>query len=86
MKGSSCTPNDRVQFLEWKTVQFEEDFKRAVIRGATAADIIPLNLGVQIVGYKVLEAGDSLYIRNEYTQWIKIEPGNPVIGKTAWLC
>ncbi len=86
MQGSSCMPEDRVQFLEWKTLQFEEDYKRAVIRGAAAADIIPLNLGVQIAGYRVLEAGDSLYIREEYGQWIKIEPGNPLIGKTAWLC
>ncbi len=84
--GLQCSPDERVYFVEWTTIQLEEDYKRAVINGATAADIIQWNQGIQIVGYKLLEAGDSLFVRNIDTQWIKIDPGDPLIGKTAWLC
>jgi hypothetical protein len=84
--GLQCLPGVRAYFLEWTTIQLEEEYKRAVIKGATAADIIQWNQGTQIVGYKVLEAGDSLFVRNIDTQWIKIDPGDPLIGKTAWLC
>ncbi len=84
--GLQCLPSVRAYFLEWTTIQLEEEYKRAVIKGATAADIIQWNQGTQIVGYKVLEAGDSLFVRNIDTQWIKIDPGDPLIGKTAWLC
>jgi hypothetical protein len=85
-EGWSCNPSERVYCQGWTTIQSEEDYKRAVIKGAVAADIIQWNQGTQITGYKVLEAGDSLYIRNVDTQWIKIDPGDPLIGKTAWEC
>ena len=85
-EGWSCNPNERVYCQGWTTIQSEEDYKRAVISGAVAADIIQWNQGIQIVGYKELEAGDSLFIRNIDTQWIKINPGDPLIGKTAWQC
>ena len=84
--GWNCNPSERVYFLEWTTIQLEEEYKKAVINGATAADIIQWNQGMQIVGYKLLEEGDSLFIRYRDTQWIKIESGDPLIGKTAWLC
>jgi len=84
--GNSCSPDERVYFVEWTTIQLEEDYKRAVINGATAADIIQWKQSMQIVGYKLLEAGDSLFVRNVDTQWIKIDPGDPLVGKTAWLC
>jgi len=85
-EGWSCNPNERVYCQGWSTIQSEEDYKRAVIKGAVAADIITLNQGIQITGYKVLEAGDSLYVRNVDIHWIKIAPGDPLIGKTAWEC
>jgi len=86
MQGWSCNANERVYCQGWTTIQSEEDYKRAVIKGAVAADIIQWNLGIQITGYKVLEAGDSLYIRDVETRWVKINPGDPLIGKTAWQC
>jgi hypothetical protein len=85
-EGWSCNANERVYCQGWTTIQSEEDYKRAVISGAVAADIIQWNQGAQIVGYKEFEAGDSLYVRNVDTQWIKIDPGDPLIGKTAWQC
>jgi hypothetical protein len=84
--GWSCNPIERVYVQGWTTIQSEEDYKRAVIKGAVAADIIQWNQGIQITGYKVLEAGDSLYVRDVDTRWIKIGPGDPLIGKTAWQC
>jgi hypothetical protein len=86
MEGCICSPSEKFQIPGWTTIQSEEEFKRAVINGAAAADIIQWSLGVQIAGYKVLEAGDSLYVRSIDEQWIKIGPGDPLIGKTAWLC
>ncbi len=85
-QGWSCNPSERVYCQGWTTIQSEEDYKRAVIKGAVAADIIQWNQGIQITGYKVLEAGDSLYVRNVDLLWIKIDPGDPLIGKTAWQC
>jgi len=85
-EGWSCNPSERVYCQGWTTIQSEEDYKRAVINGAVAADIIQWNQGIQITGYKVLEAGDSLFVRNVDTQWIKIDPGDPLTGKTAWQC
>ena len=85
-EGWSCNPNERVYCQGWTTIQSEEDYKRAVIKGAVAADIIQWNQSIQITGYKVLEAGDSLYLRNVDLLWTKINPGNPLIGKTAWQC
>jgi hypothetical protein len=84
--GLRCLPGTRVFCQGWTTIQSEEDYKRAVISGAVAADLIQWNQGMQITGYKVLEAGDSLFVRNTETYWIKIEPGDPLIGKTAWQC
>jgi len=86
LEGCTCNRSERFQFTGWTTILSEEDFKGAVIKGATAADLITLNQGMQITGYKVLEAGDSLYVRNVDMHWIKIAPGDPLIGKTAWEC
>ena len=86
MQGWSCNASERVYTQGWTTIQSEKDYKRAIISGAVAADIIQWNQGIQIVGYKELEAGDSMYVRNVDTQWIKIDPGDPLIGKTAWQC
>ncbi len=86
LQGSSCNPWEVILYDGWNTIQAEEDLKRAIISGATAADIIQWNQGVQIAGYKVLEAGDSIYLTNVDRHWMKIDPGDPLIGKTAWLC
>ena len=86
MEGNTCSPNEQFHFFGWTTIQSEEDFKRAIIKGAAAVDIIGWKQGMQITGYKVLEAGDSLFVRNVDQGWIKIDPGDPLIGKTAWIC
>ena len=85
-QGLICLPGTRVFCQGWTTIQAEEDYKQAVISGAVAADLIQWNTGMQITGYKEIEAGDSLYLRNDQTYWVKIEPGDPLIGKTAWEC
>ncbi len=80
-------PSERIRIAKWGSSFYEEDMKRAIIQGATAASIDFMDHFAQIVGYLVLEAGDNLFAESmDTSSSIFIERNSPLIGKTAWLC
>jgi len=80
-------PSERIKIASWDRFHTEEDRKRAIIQGATGAEIYLWNHYLQIVGYKELEEGDSLYVEGyDSASFITLEQNNPLIGQTAWLC
>ncbi len=80
-------PTERIAIEDWRSFISEEDKKRAIIQGATAASIDFMDHFAQIAGYRVLEAGDHLFVQSmDTSSGISIERQNPLIGRTAWLC
>ena len=89
-------PLERIKIEDW-TIDYlysVDDQKRNIINGATAVSITPWKHYMQAVGYKVLEQGDNYFLADavdnvseiDSTFWITLEPGNPLIGQTAWQC
>ena len=80
-------PTERIKIDNWKIFYDEEEKKREIIHGATVAAIYSWSHSVQIIGYKIIEAGDHLFVGGyDTTNYISIEQDNPLIGETAWLC
>jgi len=80
-------PRERIKIDSMKFFYDEEDKKRAIINGATSASIDSWLHVVQIIGYKVIEAGHHLFMEGyDTTNYLSIEQDNPLIGETAWLC
>ncbi len=82
----SNNPSEQIRIAKWRTFFSREDMKREIIYGATAASINYMDHTAQIVGYKVLDLGDNLFVKSvDTSSSISIEQNNPLIGKTAWL-
>ncbi len=80
-------PSEQIQIAYWNSVVVEEDIKREIIAGATAALIYLWEHCALLVGYKVLEAGDNLFVGGyDTTSYISLDENSPLIGQTAWLC
>jgi len=82
-------PSEQIRIADWKSKYYfnEEEMKRDIIQRATAASIDFLDHFVQIVGFKVLDVGDNLFVESDDTSsLISIEENNPLVGQTAWLC
>ncbi len=66
---------------------YTENIKKYIINGATAISVSFWKHALTLVGYKVLEEGDSIFIKtNDLESCKKIPEGDPLIGQTAWLC
>jgi len=79
-------PSDQVKITGWSDYRKVDEIKSEIINGTAAASIRYWGHIVSIVGYRVIADHDSLFIRNTGAKsWIYIEPGNDLVGKTAWL-
>ena len=83
-------PLERIQIENYTTFNSVEDKKKAIIRGAAGFKVTDWPGGshaIQAVGFKTIEAGDSLFVINSGSEsWITFEENHPLIGSTAWLC
>lgn len=80
-------PSERINIASWDSYINEEHKKREIIKGATVGQIVSWDHVAQIIGYKVIEAGDHLFVGGyDTTSYISIDQDNPLIGETAWLC
>lgn len=83
-------PLERIQIANYTTFNSVEDKKKAIIRGAAGFKVTDWPGGshaIQAVGFKSIEAGDSLFVMNSGSEsWITFEENHPLIGSTAWLC
>jgi len=79
-------PSDRITIAGRTGNHLERNMKREIIKGPTYAHVLLLTHVMQIVGYKTLEEGDTLFIQDSDTSMITIGEDDPLIGQTAWLC
>ncbi len=81
-------PSERIMIGNWERfANNNEEFKGEIIAGATSATIDTWRHYMQIIGYKVIEAGINLFDGGyDSTSYITIEQDSPLIGQTAWLC
>jgi len=85
--GICNNPEDRIMITDFASFEDVDEKKRAVIAGATASTVRGWGHLVQVVGFKTIEAGDSLFVKNSDVQsWITFQKNDPYIGRTAWLC
>jgi C1A family cysteine protease len=86
--ADSCrNPSERISIAGFGYCKSADDLKREIINGATSANIRFWKHVVQVVGYKVLEEGDTPFVKDTNgLSWITFEHNDPLIGKTAWLC
>lgn len=66
----------------------EDDLKRMIIeRGPISGGLFDWWHAMVLPGYQVVEEGDIFYYRdlNLNTDWITIEAGDALIGKTVWI-
>ncbi|MCK4751580.1 MAG: hypothetical protein KAT15_31200, partial [Bacteroidales bacterium] len=80
-------PAEQIKITGRKYIRKKDDIKREVMKGSASAKVDPWNHALCIVGFCVIDEGDSIFLYTDPSQqWVTIEPGNPLIGKTAWLC
>ncbi|MBN2522367.1 MAG: T9SS type A sorting domain-containing protein [Bacteroidales bacterium] len=84
---NKCTNSAEIVRINSKSAHSSEDEKkREIIKGATAATVGFWNHAMTLVGYKVLQEGDHIYLNNNgSTSWITILEDDILIGQTAWL-
>ena len=83
-----CTgPSEQIRIEDWHFILLEDNKKAEILHGATVGRMPSWNHVVQVVGFKVLETGDTLYKvgSNDSIIGITVEDGNPLVGETAWL-
>ncbi len=86
VETEDCFPLDRITIAGRTGNHLERNMKREIIKGPTYAHVLLLTHVLQIVGYKTLEEGDTLFIQNIDTLTITIKEDDSLIGQTAWLC
>ena len=80
------TPNEQVKISSKSYNSTENNKKSAIIKSATAASVPFWSHAMTLIGYKVLEKGDTIYLNNNGTLfWVVIPENDPLIGQTAWL-
>jgi len=84
---NKCTDPAETIRIGSKSIHSSEDEKRReIIKGATAASVGFWNHVMTLVGYKVLEEGDLINIHNNgFDGWIIIQENDILMGQTAWL-
>ncbi|WP_321373810.1 C1 family peptidase [uncultured Draconibacterium sp.] len=79
----------RIDFGYSPYLKSEDNLKSMLISfGAISSGIINWSHAIVLVGYKVVNEGDTFYYRdaiNKTSNWLTIESGNPLIGKTVWI-
>jgi C1A family cysteine protease len=83
------TPKERVRIggiVELDTTAPTEDaLKGMILGGAVSGVVSSWTHAMALVGYKVLRAGDELFVSaNGTTQTITIPEGDPLVGRSAW--
>lgn len=64
----------------------EDSIKKKLFREPVVFGIEPWWHIIVLAGYKIVEAGDTLYIRTiSQNEWVTVPENSPLIGKTAWL-
>lgn len=63
----------------------DDDLKALIIEGPVSGGIYSWRHAMVLFGYKVLHAGDYVYLRSEKSiRWVTIPEGDPLVGRTAW--
>ena len=63
-----------------------DNLKKMVLRGPVSFGIIPWRHAITLVGYKTLNAGDTIYLKtSDEDRWMTIDNNSPFVGQTAWL-
>jgi hypothetical protein len=79
--------SERIKIANWTFNHLEKDFKGEIISGATAATVFSWHHFMQIIGYKVIEKGDTLFSGGyDSASIVTVDQHSPLIGQTAWLC
>ncbi|MCP4310474.1 MAG: T9SS type A sorting domain-containing protein [Bacteroidetes bacterium] len=83
-----ANPSDQIRIDSFSYFHKEDAKKRAILSGATSVSVSKWQHVVQVVGYKTLEEGDTLYLKNDSDtcRWITIGNEHPLRNQTAWLC
>jgi hypothetical protein len=85
-----ATPSEQLRISGYTRNNVSEDdsLKKLIIKSPVTAaiDCAALRHGMVLCGYHKINANDSLYyVSNGLSGWIKIPPGDPLIGKTYWI-
>lgn len=65
--------------------QTEDDLKAMILESAVSGGIYSWSHAMVLFGYKVLRAGDQIYLSSDTLNgFVTIPDGDPLIGKTAW--
>ena len=91
--SSLCSdPQERLFIDEYKHFSLsnksEEELKQALFKAPIAVAIPCWRHAATIIGFKRIEAGDSVFVATstpDYEEWFTIDPESPLVGKTAWL-
>jgi Leucine-rich repeat (LRR) protein len=83
-----ANPRDRIQIEAFSSLHKENEKKRAILNGATTATVSKWAHTVQVLGFKLLEEGDTLYVKHEAdsSRWMVLDNKHPLLNRTAWLC
>lgn len=85
-----ATPSEQLRISTYtrNNVSEEDSLKKLIIKSPVTAmiDCEALRHAMVLCGYHTINANDSLYyVSNGLIGWIKILPGDPLIGKTYWI-
>lgn len=88
--SNKCSnPNEVINIDNFRSLYSvqEDDLKANLLKAPICLDVFLKDWGHSVVlaGYKKIKEGDRIQIHMPQEQWIEIEPGNPLIGSTAWL-
>ncbi|WP_372650818.1 PKD domain-containing protein [Draconibacterium sp.] len=76
----------RTDFNEWTST--EDDLKKMLIeRGPLSGGLADWSHAMVLVGYKIVQEGDTLYYRDLTLAryWTIVAAGDPLIGKVVWI-
>ncbi|MGK7396514.1 MAG: C1 family peptidase, partial [Candidatus Cyclobacteriaceae bacterium M3_2C_046] len=87
--GRCSNPQEVIKIGGWTAfnpyLKNEEDLKSMIIKGPVSLGIRPWWHTITMAGYKTVKAGDRFYVRtSDRSSWVNLEPGDPLIGRTAW--
>jgi C1A family cysteine protease len=86
-EGQCVTPDEKIHIsgIRYFADRTEDNLKAYVIGGPVSLGINTWKHTVTLVGYKVLEQGDTIRNQNDYGIWTTLNANDPLIGKTAWI-
>ena len=83
-------PDEKIKIENYSYLSVHDNtpdsLKKMIVKSPMTFGVISWKHLLGLVGYKTIQAGDSIYIRTlTEDRWVKITPGSPYIGSNAWI-